>query len=795
MRGMSAVLLSHAVLTGFAPAPAAAQEAGDSVIQAEELIVTARKREERLQDIPVAVSAFSQSDLLALQVRSTDQLDHITPNLTFSSSGAFAGTEAAAQVFIRGVGQRDYLPVTDPGVALYVDGIYMARSVGAVMDLLDVERVEVLRGPQGTLFGRNALGGAIAVHSRRPGDQARADAQAQIGSDRMANLTATASGPVAGGLFGSLTLGRRKRDGYVTRTHDGLDMGDDDGVAARGALVWRPADGFQVFATADYSRIRENGAPTVSGGVNDRMAFGAFGNALLPECAAISINPGFPGQGPPTFPPPGAGTGGAPGCHGPETFPGEYVAGGTFPAYANLDARGTSAEVTWSPGERITLRSITGYRELVLKASRDADNTPANILATRETLDHAQISEELQVSGFALARRLHWQTGLYLFREDGYQSTDVTIPPGALHSGGYYDNRSGAAFLQVTGDLGDAASLTLGGRYTRDRKGYTPDLYALGDASQGPGSIFAPTWPRLAGSYLSPSGPMRPGDRMLPLKDFSEDFDALTFMASLAYRWSDGLMSYLTFAEGFKSGGFDARFPAPPPGHEPNSPTAEPTTFKPETVASYELGVKSDLLDNRMRLNLAFFRADYEDVQIIIRESFNPVTFNGGSAEMSGVELEATWIPVGGWEIAGSMGMLNAEYEELSESVLNNATPVLPGYRLAKAPRFSHSLGVGKSSTLSGVVLTPRVNWSFNGSQYHDAINTPQLFQDGYSLLNASVTLATHDGRWEMVCDFRNLTGQTYLVNGNSSFATASAYVELVYARPFEWSVSLKRTL
>ena len=237
----------------------------DSVVRLQPLVVTARNREELLQSVPLAVSAFSGRNLELSQVGTTDRLGQIMPNVNFNHSGALSGTKSAAQFYIRGVGQRDFLPVTDPGVAVYVDGIYMPRSVGAVMDLIDVERVEVLRGPQGTLFGRNAVGGAVSVHSRRPDAEARRSMRVQFGDDRMTNLTASANGALGDGLFGSVALALRKRDGYVTRIHDGLDKGNDNGQAARGAIVWRPSATFQVFATGDYSRRREKGAPTVNG--------------------------------------------------------------------------------------------------------------------------------------------------------------------------------------------------------------------------------------------------------------------------------------------------------------------------------------------------------------------------------------------------------------------------------------------------------------------------------------------------------------------------------------------------
>ena len=763
------------------------------MIALDSLVVTARNRAEAVQDVPLAISAFSGRDLEAQQVAATDQLTYVTPNLTFNSSGAFAGTRSAAQIFIRGVGQTDFLPLTDPGVAVYVDGIYMARSIGAVMEFLDIERVEVLRGPQGTLFGRNAVGGAVSLHSRRPRAEPDGNIRQQFGNDRMTRTTAGVSGRLAEAVSGGVTLSYRSRDGYVTRAHDGLDMGDDNAGAARGSLVWRPREGLEVFATADYTRQRENGAPTVSGGVNDRMAFGTFGNALLPGCSALTINPGFPENGPPSFPPPGTGAGADRGCYGPDSFAGEYVSEGTFPAFADLDSWGSSAELSWSLGGWGTLRSLTGYRGIRLRASRDADNTPANILATQVMLDQGQLSEELQLGGLAGGGRLHWQTGLYLFREYGYQRSDVTVPVGALSSGGDFANSSMAGFGQVTADVTERMSVTVGGRYTMDRKGLRPELYAQGDASQGAGSIFGPTWPLLRGIYLSPAGPMRPGDRLLPRRDFREDFSALTVTAKAAFRLTSGMMGYAGFSEGFKSGGYDVRYPAPPEGHPANSADAAPGVFSPEKGASYELGLKSLLAGGRMRLNVALFRADYDDLQIIVRESFNPLTFNGGTADISGAEAEAAWAPGGGWDIRVNLGTIRAAYDSLSPSVLNNATPVRPGYRLAKTPKLSYSVTVARAMAAAHrLVVTPRLTWSFTGSQHHDAINTPQLFQDGYHLLSASLRTRTRDGRWQVVWAARNLTNERYLVTGNSAFATSAAYVELVYGRPREWSVSVE---
>jgi iron complex outermembrane receptor protein len=759
----------------------------------EEVVVTARKREESLQDTPVAVSAFSARDLKFRQIESTDRLGEVTPNLTFDPVSPSSGSNAAAQIFIRGVGQTDFTPVTDPGVGLYIDGIYMARTVGNVLDFLDVERVEILRGPQGTLFGRNTIGGAVVIHSKRPTDEFNASLQGQFGDDDMVYIAAKVNGPIVENLAGNLAYAYRNRDGYVERIHAGNRTGDEDSHAIRGSLLWDPTESFSAYATVDYTASRENGAPIVAGGVNDLQAFGTFGNALLASCTVVTINPNFPVSGPPSFPPPGVGVRGAPGCYGRDSFAGEHVSEGTFPVTSELDVWGISLELAWDVNELLSINSTTGYREMEMESARDGDNTPANIFATRDFYDHEQVSQELQFSGPLLEERLQWLLGFYYFQEEGFNVGPVILPAGAIHSGGFYDNDSLAVFFQGTYDVTDRLALTFGVRYTEDTKRFTPDQFAVGDASMAEGSIFGPTWPLLAGVYLSPTGPMLPGDRILPIQEFQEDFDDTSIMVTLAYDWTDQLMTYFTYSQGFKSGGFDQRFAAPPIDPDTGLPTGAPSTFDPETVDSYEIGVKSQWLENRLRLNAAVFYTDYQDLQIIIRETFNPITFNGGTADIAGGEVELTWVPTDRWIITAAVGYIDAEYDELSEAVLTNATPVLPDYKLVNTPEWSSALGVAYILDLRDwATLTPRLDWSYHDDQYNDAVNTIQLFQDEYHLLNLSMALETNDGHWEGILALRNLLDEEYLITGNSAFSTAASYLEQVYARGFEWSISIQ---
>ena len=787
-RGVLSSVLSASVVAGTgmaSPIPSF----GAQVI--EEVVVTARKREESVQDTPVAVSAFSSAELEARQIHSSDRLGEVAPNLTFDPAGPYLGSQSAAQVFIRGIGQSDFTPVTDPGIGLYVDGIYMARSPGNVMDFVDIERIEVLRGPQGVVFGRNTIGGAIAVHTRRPSSLRSASLGIRLGDDERTDATAKWNGPLRDGLMASLAVATRNRRGYVERTADGLDLGDTNRASARGAILWEGPDGISNYTTLDLTHIRENGSPTVSGGVNDRQSFAAFGNALLDSCGAVTVNPDYPDSGPPTFPPPGTATGAASGCYGPASVPGRTVNEGTFPVYSDLDIAGIGNELTWRPAQALTVTAVSGYRTLHVRTSRDADNTPANILATRNDFRHRQFSQELRVSGGGA--RFDWQAGGYYFGEWGRDETVLTVPVGSAFLAGDYRNDARAGFLQILTDVTSSVALTVGGRYSMDRKRFEPDMYALGDASESEGSPFDPTWPKLRGIYLTPAGPLTAGERIIPAAESEETYGDFTWSVSLARHWGEHRMAYVSVATGFKSGGFDMRYVAPMPP-DPVTGVPTPTTFDPETAHSVELGLKSQWLDERLVLNAALFQADYERLQVIVRETFNPQTYNGGSARVRGAEVEMAWLPGGGWRSTFALGYMDAGYRRLSASVLNNATPILPGYRLANTPRLGFSLGLSRVQQVGRWgTLTPRIDWSYHGEQFNDAINTPQLVQKPYHLLSAAVRFDGSDGRWEADLWLRNLTARRNLLTGNSGFGTSAAYVEQVWSRGFEWSIEVRR--
>src|SRR5687768_11235691 len=229
----------------------------------EEVVVTARKREESLQDTPIAISAFSAAALERQQISSTEDLDQVAPNLQFASYGPLTGNNSAAQVYIRGIGQSDGSSGVDPGVGLYIDDVYMGRSVGGVMDFRDIAGVQVLRGPQGTLFGRNTIGGAVLLNTTLPGDELGGTARVGIGGDDLREAFVAVDLPISDTLGARISSGIRERDGYVTRVFDGIDLGDENTHTFQSSLRWEPSDAFTLTLRGDYTHEDENGSPFV----------------------------------------------------------------------------------------------------------------------------------------------------------------------------------------------------------------------------------------------------------------------------------------------------------------------------------------------------------------------------------------------------------------------------------------------------------------------------------------------------------------------------------------------------
>lgn len=773
--------LTPLIATGLLTVPTL--QAAEGGFALEEVVVTARKREESLQDTPVAVSAFTTNELKVRNIKSTDQLADVTPNLTFDSHAPASGSNSSSQIFIRGIGQTDFTAVTDPGVGLYVDGVYYSRSIGGALDFLDLERIEILRGPQGTLFGRNTIGGAVSMHTRRPAEEFGGSVEVEIGDDDMRNVSMDFDVPISDTLLSKISLASRKRDGYVDRVFDGKELGDDDALSARLALQWMPSDSFDLFFAIDGTKEREQGAPSVSLGLNDTQSFAHLTNIQIPGCSSFGLPPGPP-----------VSTQGDPNCLNNTTFKDEFESEGTARVVSELDYWGVNLTASWDVNEYLNIKSITAYRDMDSFSARDGDNTQYRVFHTQDPFKHEQWSQEFQFSGLALDGALKWLVGLYYFEEEADNPNPVEFPlpfVGEFISGGQTDNDNVAVFGQATWDATDRLHLTFGLRFTDETKRFSPYSFIPEGAfyiKGGPGSPGVRFYDCPTGTEPGCGGVagrrFTPGDRLVPAGEYEEQFDDWTPMLNIAYDLNDEVMVYLTYSEGFKSGGFDQRFNV--------EFLNGPTSFDPETATTYEIGMKSTWLDNRLRLNAAAFFTDYEDQHIIVREGFAPITFNAGESEIQGFELEASFVPTDSWLLQASAGYIDAEYTKLDQKVLDNS-PITKKTSLAQTPEWSTNLGIAYTKELANWgTITPRLDWSYKSESYNDAINTPRLRQGAYHLLNASIAFVSIDEAWEVILSGRNLNSELYLTTGISALDTGAAYSAGIFSRETEWSFSAK---
>lgn len=740
-----------------------------------DIVVTARKREESLQETPISISAYTGEGLTYRGVQTTQGLANITPNLTLQNNPAFGGSANSAAIYIRGIGQQDFVPTVEPGVGVYVDGVYIARSVGAILDLLDFERVEVLRGPQGTLFGRNTIGGAISITSRAPSPDFEGRAVATYGTDDLVTLKGTVNLPLASGAYLRASIGYFGQDGYVRRTSDGLDLGNSNRLAGRLALRLEPASNLTLDLAADGTHAREHGpAVTLLG-----IAFGRTVDPNTPPFVDINnIIANVMSGGPPV---PCATAGSPLNIAVPSCFDNRYVLGprrngGTAPSFSDSDIWGVSFTADWKISDGVGLKSITAFRRLTSRFARDGDGSPLTIAQYFDDLHQKQFSQELQLSGTGFSNRLKWILGGYYFRETGNNINLLKFTISEFQSGGRFDNRSLAIFGQGIFDLTRTISLTAGARYTDDRKAFTPDqvIQVNRVAFLGP-------------PFNSPI--FDPGTRILPFVRASRSFNEFTPMVNLSWKPISDLLTYATYSRGFKSGGFTQRvFPPIIPGV--TTPVTDPVavipSFGPERVNSWEIGFKYTTPSRLLRLNAAFFNSDYKDLQIQVFTSVAPVFKNAASATIRGFEAEAQVTPGDGWLIEANAGLTDAQYDQIDQAT----TFVSRSNALERISKWTLFAAVSRETKVGTSTLVPRISWAYRSRFFNNTFNTPQIVQPGYSLVDASLTWRLPGNRFMIRAGVENLFDKRYLISG--VYGDAFQTYEGVYARGRQWSLTLQ---
>jgi iron complex outermembrane receptor protein len=692
--------------------------------------VTARKREETLQDVPVAVTAFTAETLDKLAIEDIGDLDAQVPNLTIYAA---RGSTSTVTAYIRGVGQADPLWGVDPGVGIYLDDVYIARPQGALLDVFDVERIEVLRGPQGTLYGKNTIGGAIKYISRGLPQETTGFASVTVGNYNQLDVKAALGGEIGGkdsGLRGRVSVASMNRDGFGTNTFTGQEVSDKEINAVRMQLGAYSQDDFDVQIAFDY--------------MDDQS--GVRGAKML-----------APNPLAPTYPP----------------TDDRYDIRSGMKNINDTEMKGASVTANWRPSENWAFKYVAAKRESDTETNIDFDTTPRPLVDVRAFYSDSQVSQEFQAN-YDGGGRARGVMGLYWFNGDaGGQVLNYFWNP-LLATGltnplfgdtqGVVNTKSIALYADWTFDLTDRLKLDVGARYTDEDKHavalnrfYTSTAY---DTSWGTAANF----------------------------DKTVNFKNVSPKVSLDYQVTPDIMIYGLASRGFKSGGYNIRAntTAVPRSGEP---------FDDEQVDSFEIGSKMSFLDQRMFLNLSAFHNKYEDIQLSVftsytlpngSQSFFGDFTNAGKGTVNGVEVEYQFLPTANWLISGNLAWLDAKYDEFISSGVNIADTQY----FTNAPEFSGALNVEYRTDLAnGGNLSARVGYSYQSEVWPTTDLSPVIKQEGYGLVNAGVIWKVNDA-WSLSLQGTNLADEEYRTTGYN----IAAYGVLTgfYGPPRQYSLTAR---
>ncbi|MFN5903972.1 MAG: TonB-dependent receptor, partial [Novosphingobium sp.] len=679
-----------------------------------------------LTDVPIAITALSGDQLAAAGAQDITAVAETVPNVTLEPS---RGSNSTLTAFIRGVGQQDPVSGFEQGVGIYLDDVYLNRPQAAVLDIYDVQRIEVLRGPQGTLYGRNTVGGAIKYVTRRLDDQFRVSARATYGSYNQADGVLSMSTPIGTGVVRvGGAVARLTRDGFGKNLTTGLDNYDKDVWAARGTIEVHATD-FFARLSGDYTLDKSN----PRGG--HRLIPGLLGGA--PVLANVYDTRG--------------------GLNDPKQ---------------RVEAYGGSLFMEATPNDWLTFRSITAVRRDDSATPIDFDALPAADVDVPGYYFNRQLSQELQV--LVDAGPLKGLVGMYYLNASALTQFDVRLFTNAAGFPGLTAFTNAdigtdtiAAFADFTYDFSDQLSLSLGGRYTWDKRtGYIlRQNYLLGGS---------PVFGGAGTAFGAPSTNFRG----------SETFKKFTPKATLSFKPNPDTTLYASYSQGFKGGGFDPRGVgnnAPDlnrDGVRSDAEIADFLSFSPETVNSYEVGAKADLLDRRVYLAMAAFHMDYTDVQIPGSvacvsggvPTFCGVVSNAGKARLRGFELEtrAKLIDTDSSSLTftGSLGYIDAKYKTYITNIGGVPTDVAAFRKIQNTPAWTGSASLDYGMAVGDGRLNLTAGMSFKSRTYQVEIPIPQIDQPAYQLVDASIVYRAPDNRWTLGVYGKNLTNERVKTSG-----------------------------
>ncbi len=799
LRLRSAALATTASLAFVAQdAHAQEQPVASAVNQAEDddpidkdniITVTATRVESDLLKTPIAVTAISAAELESKSFEDISDIDKSAPNLTFLTGANSSGTGNSASVFIRGIGQSDFVPTADPGVGIYVDGVYLGRSVGGILKLTDIAQVEVLRGPQGTLFGRNTIGGAINITTAPTSTEFGGKLGFTVGSDDLLQFNGSVEGPIANDLTGRLSVQATKRDGYSTSLNSDFDFGNEDNAVVRARLDWEPSVDWGFSLTADYYTQDEDSTPSVS--LSQPPGFNGISGSLFNQFVGTSLATGVPFGSPPVT---------------PADFILEsdfvdidepFITAKTGPSRDDAEVWGAALTAEYSGIDAFRIKSITAYREVNADFADDNDALLQNSASTMNSFSQEQFSQELQFIGES--SKFDWIAGIYYFHERGVDTNFVDLNPGAFT---FLEGLPGPIFalgpvdcavvpMACAGGLGNPAnllldfslntftdltvdniaayfngtykvtpsfSINLGARVTYEKKNI--DTFQLRrDATAALGmDVFA----------VAPT-------------DVNADWTNFAPKLGLSYDGGEAGFVYANFSRGFRSGTFNSRGSAQGIAQE----------VAPEIVNSYEIGYKNEFANNRIRLTAAAYYNDYQDIQVQAtvpnpESLFEVILVNAAKAEIYGFEAEMVAQAAEGLELSANVGYANSSIQEVDPAI-SIPSGIEEGDDLQRTPEWSAGLSAQYTHSTAWGDIYGRIGFTWQDDIFHTANNDAR--EGAYGLLDLRLGLQLENGL-EVAVYGINVTDQTYY---NSIFVTGGASSVGYPARPAQWGVTLSK--
>ena len=719
-------------------APVFAEGAKSAVL--EEITVTARKVAENLQRVPQSVSAMNADALERSFASSLQDLEGMAPNVIIDSFNAFPNS---ASISIRGISHTEIEKSFDPAIGIVVDGVFLATNAQALVDNFDLERVEVLRGPQGTLFGKNTIGGTINVIRKKPQADFGGAVSYEFSSFEKHNVKAAVDLPVQENFLLRLATSYVKSEGYLDNTANGDELGGEDRLTLRLAALFNITEDLEAYINIDH--------------VHDRPDLAGLRNATQPT--QLLAVPGLLGLSP--------------------SFPGYPADNGSFDKVRSdlpedgteYDTSAISVELNLDKGDYV-LTSISAYRAVDEDVYNDFDSEDTAFFNSRRIQDHDQFTQELRFTS-AWSDSYDFVAGLYYFWSDYelHQAVGLLedwVPCGALpgafasfgclnEGGAEQTTTSYAAFIQGNIKLSQNLRMTLGGRYTYEKKDFeaTPIAYPVGILGTG---------------------------------EDEESWSEFTPRIGLDYQITEDLFLYASFASGFKSGGYNGRA----------GTVTSIGPYDPEEIKSYEIGLKSSLLDNRVRPNFAAFYNDYEDMQVDLLRAVaggtgqETIVANAAGASTYGAELELVAKITPNLLVNATLGVLEAEYDHFIADIGLGGITDNSNLELRKAPDWQYSLAVSYErpwADLGTLVLDLKFRES------DDLQTTTQNFAFGHRRsvenLDASISFESIDGNWTFSLFGRNITDEEYIQDGLSAgalLAFTSVSIPRVWGAKIDWS-------